>query len=66
MIQCGHINIYLKVSSKGRILPFIWIAAFASMTIKCLISIGYNIHHTREGGYPGRKVTFYDIIIPEL
>jgi hypothetical protein len=32
------------------------------MTIKLLISIGYAICHTREGGYPDSKMTFYDFI----
>jgi hypothetical protein len=36
------------------------------MTIKLLISARYNIRHTREGGYPGGKVTFYDFINVEF
>ena len=47
---------------KRQISSFIWIPAFAGMTIKILISIRYNNRHTREGGYPGAKVTFYDFI----
>ena len=47
---------------KSRIIPFIWIPAFAGMTIKLLISSGYAIRHTREGGYPVSKMTFYDFI----
>jgi len=47
---------------KNRIILNIWIFAFAGMTIKLLISTRYNIRHTREGGYPGGKVTFCDFI----
>ena len=47
---------------KRRIFPFIWIPAFAGMTMKILISGRYNSRHTREGGYPGAKVTVYDFI----
>jgi len=36
------------------------------MTIKLLISARYNIRHTREGRYPGGKVTFYDFINVEF
>jgi len=32
------------------------------MTIKQLISAKYSIRHTREGGYPGAKMAFYDFI----
>ena len=35
------------------------------MTIKLLISNRYKIRHTREGGYPGNKVIFYDFINKE-
>ena len=45
---------------KSRIFPFIWIPAYAGMTIKQLISIRYTIRHTRECGYPGVKTTSYD------
>ena len=47
---------------KSRIIPYIWIPASAGMTIKLLISNRYKIRHTREGGYPGNKVTFYVFI----
>ncbi len=47
---------------KSPILPFFWIPAYAGMTIKQLISSRYNIRHTREGGYPGVKMTFYEFI----
>jgi hypothetical protein len=47
---------------KSRIIPFIWIPVFAGMTIKLLISSVYAIRHTREGGYPVSKMTFYDFI----
>jgi hypothetical protein len=46
----------------GSIFQFIWIAAFAGMTIKILISSRYNSRHTRVGRSPGGKVTFYDFI----
>jgi hypothetical protein len=32
------------------------------MTIKQLIPVRYNIRHTREGGYPDVKMTFYEIV----
>jgi hypothetical protein len=47
---------------KSPIFPFFWIPAYAGMTIKQLISSRYNIRHTREGGYPGVKMTFYEFI----
>jgi hypothetical protein len=47
---------------KSRIFPFIWIPAYAGMTIKQLISIRYTIRHTRECGYPDVKKTFYEFI----
>ena len=47
---------------KSRIFPFMWIPAYAGMTIKHLISIRYTIRHTREGGYPDVKKTFYEFI----
>jgi len=47
---------------KSRIFEFIWIPAYAGMTIKQLISSTYNTRHTREGGYPCVKMTFYEII----
>jgi len=47
---------------KSRILPFFWIPAFAGMTIMQLISGRYHRRHTREGGYPVFKTTFYDSI----
>ena len=50
---------------KSRILPFIWIPAYVGMTIKNLISSRYNSRHTREGGYPGVKMTFYDFMNTE-
>jgi hypothetical protein len=43
-------------------LPFFWIPAFAGMTIIQLISDRYHRRHTREGGYPVFKTTFYDSI----
>ena len=49
---------------KSRIFPFIWIPAYAGMTIKHLISIRYTIRHTRECGYPEVKKTFYEFIKP--
>ena len=47
---------------KSRIVPFIWIPACAGMTLKKIISSSYAIRHTREGGYPGVKMTFYEIV----
>ena len=47
---------------KSRIFPFIWIPAYAGMTIKHLISIRYTIRHTRECGYPDVKKTFYEFM----
>ena len=47
---------------KSRIFPFFWIPAFAGMTIIQLISNRYHRRHTREGGYPVLKTTFYDSI----
>jgi hypothetical protein len=47
---------------KSRIFPFFWIPAFAGMTIIKLISDRYHRRHTREGGYPVFKTTFYDSI----
>ena len=47
---------------KSRIFEFIWIPAYAGMTIKQLISIRYTIRHTRECGYPCAKMTFYEFI----
>ena len=47
---------------KSRILPFNWILAFAGMTISKYIPDRYDRRHTREGGYPGAKMTFYDFI----
>ena len=43
-------------------MPFNWFPAFAGMTIKQLISVRYNRRHTREGGYPDVKMTFYEIV----
>jgi hypothetical protein len=51
---------------KSRIFPFIWIPAYAGMTIKHLISIRYTIRHTRECGYPDVKKTFYEFVIFEI
>jgi len=45
--------------------PIFWIPAFAGMTIIQLISDRYNRRHTREGGYPVFKTTFYDSFKPE-
>ena len=47
---------------KSRIFPFFWIPAFAGMTIIQFISDRYHRRHTREGGYPVFKTTFYDSI----
>jgi len=47
---------------KSRIMPFFWIPAFAGMTVSGLISGKYGTRHTREGGYPVVKLTFYDFI----
>jgi hypothetical protein len=51
---------------KSLIFPFIWIPACAGMTMKMLIPSRHNSRHTRAGGYPGGKVTFYDFINFEL
>jgi len=48
--------------AKSRIFPFFWIPAFAGMTIIQLISYRYHRRHTRAGGYPVFKTTFYDSI----
>ena len=55
LIKVKHDNLV-----KSRIFPFFWIPAFAGMTIIQLISDIYNRRHTREGGYPVFKTTFYD------
>ena len=47
---------------KSPIFPFFWIPTYAGMTIKHLISYRYNIRYTRESGYPGVKMTFYETI----
>jgi len=47
---------------KSPISPFFWIPAYAGMTIKHLISCRYDIRHTRESGYPGVIMTFYETI----
>jgi len=38
----------------------IWIPACEGMTICELMSIRYKTGHTRECGYPGAKMTFYE------
>jgi hypothetical protein len=43
-------------------MPFFWIPAYAGMTVSGLISGKYGTRHTREGGYPVVKLTFYDFI----
>ncbi len=48
---------------KSQIFPFIWIPAYAGMTIKHLISIRYTIRHTRECGYPDVKKLFTNLSI---
>ena len=48
--------------AKKRIFPFIWIALCAGMTIRQLISNRYYRRHTRAGGYPVFKITFYEFI----
>jgi hypothetical protein len=45
---------------------FFWIPAFAGMTIMKFISDRYHRRHTREGGYPVFKTTFYDSILFEI
>jgi hypothetical protein len=63
----GRSNVEHRTSNidgfvKSRITPFIWIPAFAGMTIKWLISVRYSSRHTREGGYPVIRTTFYESI----
>ena len=41
---------------------FFWILVYAVMTVSGLISGKYGTRHTREGGYPYVKLTFYDFI----
>ena len=43
-------------------IPIFWIPACAGMTISQIVSDRYHIRHTREGGYPIFKKTFYDFI----
>jgi len=43
-------------------MPFFWIPACAGMTVSGLISGKDGTRHTREGGYPVGKLTFYDFI----
>ena len=47
---------------KIRIFPFLWIPAFAGMTIIQLISDSYQSCHAREGGYPVFNTTIYETI----
>ena len=47
---------------KSRISPFIWITAYAGMTIKQLIWSRYANSHIREGVYPDVKMTFHEFI----
>jgi hypothetical protein len=47
---------------KSWILSFFWIPACAGMTICEFIPIKYKTGHTREGGYPDAKMTFYEFI----
>ena len=57
--QTIHFTFYIIDSFvKRRISPYIWIPAFAGMTITPLTSTRYNSRHIREGGYPGGKVIF--------
>ncbi len=60
LIRCWAFNVDGIV--KSRILPFFWIPACAGMTISYLILDRYRSCHTREGGYPAVKMTFYDFI----
>ena len=55
-------NIKIDKLVKSPVVPLFWIPAYAGMTINHLISYRCNIRHTRESGYPGIKMTFYETI----
>jgi hypothetical protein len=47
---------------KSRIYRFSWIPACAGMTKRLKIAISYKDRHTRAGGYPDIRTTFYEFI----
>jgi hypothetical protein len=51
---------------KSRIYQFSWIPACAGMTKNPKIANSYKDRHTREGGYPDFRTTFYEFINLEL